>query len=113
MGSDCHCCQQRYPKTAVSKNQRLIYVQPHISVLVIIMGNMTLSMPDDVQKKMKHFSEVKWSEVARKAIIERVESLLLAEKLAQKSKLTEKDIEEFSKKIKSAATQRFIRAHSH
>ena len=77
------------------------------------MGNMTLSMPDEVQKKMKNFSEIKWSEVARKAIIEKLESLLLAEKLAQKSKLTEKDIEEFSKNIKSAAMQRFIHAHSH
>ena len=77
------------------------------------MGNMTLSMPDEVQKKMKHFSEIKWSEVARKAIIEKLESLFLADKLAQKSKLTEKDVEEFSKKIKSAATQRFVRAHSH
>ena len=86
---------------------------PHICVLVIIMGNMTLSMPDEVQKKMKHFSEIKWSEVARKAIIEKLESLFLADKLAQKSKLTGKDVEEFSKKIKSAATQRFVRAHSH
>jgi len=77
------------------------------------MGNMTLSMPDEVQKKMKRFSEIKWSEVARKAIIEKLESLFLADKLAQKSKLTEKDVEEFSKKIKSAATQRFVRAHSH
>ena len=74
---------------------------------------MTLSMPDEVQKKMKRFSEIKWSEVARKAIIEKLESLFLADKLAQKSKLTEKDVEEFSKKIKSAATQRFVRAHSH
>ena len=82
-------------------------------MLVIIMGNMTLSMPDEVQKKMKHFSEIKWSEVARKAIIEKLESLFLADKLAQKSKLTGKDVEEFSKKIKSAATQRFVRAHSH
>ncbi len=70
-------------------------------------------MPDEIQEKMKHFSEVKWSEIARKAIIERLEFLLLAERLAQKSKLTEKDIEEFSKKIKSAATQRFVRAHNH
>ncbi|MDP4012835.1 MAG: hypothetical protein Q8R00_04500 [Candidatus Nanoarchaeia archaeon] len=77
------------------------------------MGNMTLSMPDDVQEKMKQFSEIKWSEVARKAILERLESLILADKLAKKSKLTKKDVEEFSKKIKSAATQRFTHAYSH
>ena len=32
------------------------------------MGNMTLSIPDDMQKEMKSFSEVKWSEIARRAI---------------------------------------------
>ena len=76
------------------------------------MGNITLALPDEVQKEMKHFSEVRWSEVARKAIIDRLDSLRLAEKLAQKSKLTKKDVDEFSKKIKSLATQRVIRAHS-
>jgi len=72
------------------------------------MANITLSVPDNVHKKMRHFSEVKWSEVARKAIIEKIEMLALAEKLAQKSKLTEKDVEEFNKKIKSSASKRFL-----
>jgi hypothetical protein len=72
------------------------------------MTNMTLSMPDDVSREMKQFSEVKWSEVARKAIIEKLETLKLAEKLASKSQLTQKDVEEFSKKIKSSAAKRFL-----
>jgi hypothetical protein len=77
------------------------------------MANMTLSIPDTVHAEMKHFSEVRWSEVARKAIIEKLESLQLAEKLAMKSRLTQKDVEEFNKKVKSLASQRFLRAHSH
>ena len=77
------------------------------------MGNMTLSIPDTVQEEMKHFSEIKWSEVARKAIIERLETLHLAERLAKKSKLSTKDVEEFSKKIKSSATRRFLNEHRH
>ena len=72
------------------------------------MANITLSVPDKIHKQMKHFSEVKWSEVARKAIIEKIEILQLAEKLASKSKLTEKDVKEFSKKIKSNASERFL-----
>ena len=72
------------------------------------MGNITLSMPENVHKEMKHFSEVKWSEVARKAIIDRLETLKLAESLAKKSKLGESDIEQFSKRIKSSATKRFL-----
>ena len=72
------------------------------------MGNITLSVPENIHKEMRQFSEVKWSEVARKAIIEKIEALRLAESLIKKSKLTEKDVEEFSKKIKSEATKRFL-----
>jgi hypothetical protein len=72
------------------------------------MGNITLSIPDNIHKQMRHFSEVKWSEIARKAIIEKLEFLQLAEKLAQKSKLTEEDVKTFNKKIKSSASKRFL-----
>jgi len=72
------------------------------------MGNMTLSIPDEIQKSMKRFSDIRWSEVARRAIVEKVETLKLAEELAKKSRLTEKDVKDFSKKIKSFATKRFV-----
>ena len=72
------------------------------------MGNITLSVPDDIHEDMKHFSEIRWSEVARRAIIDKIETLRLAESLAKKSKLSEKDVKEFSKKIKSLATKRFV-----
>lgn len=75
---------------------------------VIIMGNMTLSIPNDLQNEMKHFSEVRWSEVARKAIVEKIEALKLAEALAGKSKLTQKDVNDFNKKVKSLAGKRFL-----
>jgi hypothetical protein len=75
---------------------------------MIKMGNITLSIPDDIQEQMRHFSEVKWSEVARKAILQKLETLTLADQLAQKSKLTEKDIADFSKKVKSLASKRFM-----
>jgi hypothetical protein len=76
------------------------------------MGNMTLSVPDDVQREMKHFPEIKWSEVARRAIIEKVDALRLADTLAAKSKLTQKDVDEFSKKIKALGNRRFRDANS-
>ena len=72
------------------------------------MGNITLSIPDNVHKQMKHFSEIKWSEIARKAIVEKLELLQMAEKLAQKSKLTEDDVKTFNKKIKASASKRFL-----
>ncbi len=71
------------------------------------MTNMTLSIPEELHKKMKQMSEVKWSEIARRAIEERINDLEIINKIASKSKLTKKDVEEISKKIKRAAAKRF------
>lgn len=72
------------------------------------MTNITLSVPADLHKKMKQFSEVRWSEVARKAIQKRVEDLETLEKIASKSKLTEKDAKEIASRINKAAANKFI-----
>ena len=73
------------------------------------MANMTLSVPDELHKKMKSYSEIKWSEVARKAIQEKLAALELADSLALKSKLTQEDVNEFSKKINRIAARRFAK----
>lgn len=39
------------------------------------MAHITLSVPDRVYKKMKEHSEIKWSEIARKAIIDYLSAL--------------------------------------
>ncbi|RLE52314.1 MAG: hypothetical protein DRJ33_04105 [Candidatus Methanomethylicota archaeon] len=39
------------------------------------MPNITLSIPKEVYEKMKKYKEVKWSEVARRAIVEYLEKL--------------------------------------
>ena len=73
------------------------------------MANITLSVPNDVHEDMKRFSEVKWSEVARKAIIEKIDAMKAADRIAGKSKLTKRDIEEFSKMIKKEARKRYVK----
>lgn len=65
------------------------------------MTNMTLSIPEDLHKKMKKHSEIRWSEVVRKTISQKIEKLELMDKLSKKSKLTEKDVDEISKKVDS------------
>lgn len=72
------------------------------------MANMTLALPDKIHKEMKNFTEIRWSEVARKAIIQRLETLKMAEKIASKSKLTSKDVEDFSRRIKKDAGKKFL-----
>jgi hypothetical protein len=64
------------------------------------MPNITLSIPEEVHEIMKKHREMRWSEVARKAIVEEVKKIEMMEKIASKSKLTMKDIEEINEKIK-------------
>ena len=71
------------------------------------MANMTLSIPDELHKKMKKMSDIRWSEVARRAIEERINDLEVMNKIASKSKLTKKDVDEISKKIKRSAAKKF------
>ncbi|MEK6856065.1 MAG: hypothetical protein AABX66_02825 [Nanoarchaeota archaeon] len=71
------------------------------------MTNMTLSIPEELMSRMRRFSEIKWSEVVRKAIEERVNDLEVMNKIASKSKLTKRDVEEIGKKIKRGMSKRF------
>jgi len=63
--------------------------------------NITLSVPQDMKTKMDHFSEMNWSEVARKAIAEKLRLMGMLERITAESALTDKDVEEIGSKIKA------------
>ncbi len=67
------------------------------------MTNITLAIPNELHERMKKHSEIRWSEVVRKSISQRVEMLDVMDKIARKSKLTKEDVEELSHKIKREA----------
>jgi hypothetical protein len=71
------------------------------------MPNITLSVSEEIFRKMKIMNEIRWSEIARRAIEERINDLEVMNKIASKSKLTKKDVSEISKKIKKAAALKF------
>ena len=51
------------------------------------MTNITLSIEDEVYKKMKKYSEIKWSDFVRKIIKKRVEELEKLEKHPDKESI--------------------------
>ncbi|MCL4334449.1 MAG: hypothetical protein M1290_04175 [Candidatus Thermoplasmatota archaeon] len=55
------------------------------------MTNMTLAVPDDLMEVMKKHKEIKWSEVARQALNEKVNELRLMDQILSKSVLTDED----------------------
>lgn len=71
------------------------------------MATMTLAIPDEMRKRMRALPEMRWSEVARQAIAQRLEELEAIEKIARKSKLTQQDADEIAAKIKKGAAARF------
>ena len=67
---------------------------------VIIMTNMTLAIPEDLHKIIKKHKEIKWTEIARKAMWAQARKLELMDNLLSKSELTEKDAIDIGRKIK-------------
>jgi hypothetical protein len=65
------------------------------------MTNITLAIPEDLHSKMKEYSEIRWSEVVRKSISEKIQDLEIMDKLTKKSKLSQKDVDEIAERIDS------------
>ena len=63
------------------------------------MPNVTLSIPEALHEKMKKHSEIRWSEVVRKTISEKIEDLEVLDRLTRKSKLTQEDVDEIAHKV--------------
>ena len=70
------------------------------------MVNVTVSVSEDMKKKMDEFAVVNWSGVAREAFAEMISKLELLQSLTAKSKASDKDIEELSEKVKTAVWKR-------
>ncbi len=71
------------------------------------MVNMTLSIPDDLHKKMRQHTELKWSDIARQAFEKKIKEIELMNKVLSKSELTEKDAERIGHQIKDKIGKRF------
>ena len=71
------------------------------------MVNITLSVPEELHKKMQKHTELKWSDIARKSFEMKLEEIELFKNLLKRSKLTEKDSEVFGHKVKTEIRERF------
>ena len=64
------------------------------------MVSLTLSVPDDMKKKMDKFPEMNWSEIARAAINKRLVLLERFREFTKDSDLTEEDAIRIGREIK-------------
>lgn len=71
------------------------------------MSNITLSVPEELKKKMEQFPEINWSEVARQAIKQKALQLAVLKSIASKSKFTEKNALEVGRKVNRGLAKRY------
>lgn len=71
------------------------------------MPSMTLSIPQELHTLIKRHNEIRWSEIARRAMWEYARKLQELDNIAQKSRMTEKDAEMIGKKVKKAVQARY------
>ena len=64
------------------------------------MTNLTLSVPDDLYKEMKKHPEIRWSEVARQALVKKLDDLRRLDALLSGSKLTDEVVDDIAKSVK-------------
>ncbi len=67
---------------------------------------MTLAIPEDLHKLMRKHDEVKWSEVARKALWTHAQKLEWMDKALQDSQMTEVDALKIGKSMKRGIARR-------
>ncbi len=70
------------------------------------MPNMTLSISDDLHKIVKQHNEIKWSEIARRAMWEQAKRVQLMDKLTENSEFTEEDVAFLDHKVKERLLKR-------
>ena len=71
------------------------------------MATISVSVPDDLRTRIIELEEINWSAVARKAFSEKIKQIDFLKKITNKSKLTEKDVEEISTNINKNMAKRF------
>jgi hypothetical protein len=71
------------------------------------MVSLTLSVNEELKAKMDAHPEMNWSEVARRAIMEKIEDLEFMKTVRAKSRLNTKDAKAIGSKIDKGMTRRF------
>ena len=69
-----------------------------------------LAVPEELRRKMRAHPEIKWSEVVRRVLAQRIRDLERMEVLTRRSTLRAEDIDEIDHLIKEGLRQRYERA---
>jgi len=70
------------------------------------MVNLTISVPEELKRRMEGFVEMNWSGVARQAFEEKITDLEFIKKFKSKSSLTQEDAIKLGRELNKALAKR-------
>ena len=75
------------------------------------MPTLTLAIPKELKSEMESLPELNWSEIARKAISEKVAEYKMFKSIVAKSKLTEKGALQLAREVNSSMYKKLKKLH--
>ena len=73
------------------------------------MANVTLAVPEDLQKKMDSFAEINWSAVARQAFSKKISDLEILSKFTSESTMTKEDALRLGAELSRKLAKRYVK----
>lgn len=70
------------------------------------MPNMTFAVPEELHREIRRHRDVRWSEIARRALVREVNRLHIYDRLLSQSVLTEADAVELGRRIRRRKSTR-------
>lgn len=70
------------------------------------MPNVTISISEDLRKKLAEFKVINWSEVAREAFEKKIIQLKILESFTKESELTQEDALRLGRKVNEALSKK-------
>jgi len=71
------------------------------------MSNITVSVPEELKRKMESFRIMNWSEVAREAFMQKIADLEFLREFKSKSEMTQEDALKLGKKVNKSLAEKF------
>jgi hypothetical protein len=69
------------------------------------MPNMTLAVPEELHREMRKHKDIRWAEIARRALRREVDRLHIYDRLVARSQLNESEAVELGRSMRRRETQ--------
>ena len=69
---------------------------------------MTLALPDTMKRRIEEHPEINWSEIARQAILKKIDELAFVREFTRDSTMTEEDAAKLGRQLNKKVAKRYL-----